>query len=45
MRFQAYQTVFAGAFGHIYGHMHIFGFGHDGTDWTQFLDAPGAREA
>lgn len=43
MRQQAYQTVFAGAFGHTYGHERVFGFGHDGANWKEFLDAPGAR--
>lgn len=41
-RHQAYQTVFAGAFGHTYGHERVFGFGRDGWDWTKALDAPGA---
>jgi hypothetical protein len=43
VRQQAYQTVLAGAFGHTYGHERVFGFGTDGADWTQHLDAPGAR--
>jgi len=43
MRQQAYQTVFAGAFGHVYGHERVFAFGTDGVDWTQHLDTPGAR--
>ena len=42
-RFQAYQTVFAGAFGHTYGHERVFGFGKDGWDWNKELDSPGAR--
>lgn len=42
VRQQAYQTVFAGAFGHTYGHERVFGFGTDGVDWKTFLDAPGA---
>ena len=42
VRQQAYQTVFAGAFGHTYGHERVFGFGADGMDWKAFLDAPGA---
>lgn len=44
-RQQAWQTVFAGAFGHTYGHEHIFSFGHEegGWDWMKELDAPGAR--
>jgi len=43
VRQQAYQTVLAGAFGHGYGHERVFGFGHDGVDWTAHLDSPGAR--
>lgn len=43
VRQQAYQTVFAGAFGHTYGHERVFGFGHDGVDWKAHLDSPGAR--
>jgi hypothetical protein len=43
VRQQAYQTVFAGAFGHTYGHERVFGFGNDGWDWRKELDAPGAR--
>ena len=43
VRQQAYQTVFAGAFGHTYGHERVFGFGLDQADWKAFLDAPGAR--
>jgi hypothetical protein len=42
-RIQAYQTVFAGAFGHTYGHERVFGFGLDGVDWKEHLDSPGAR--
>ncbi len=42
-RQQAWQTVFAGAFGHTYGHERVFGFGKDGWDWKKELDAPGAR--
>lgn len=42
-RQQAYQTVFAGAFGHVYGHERVFGFGNDGVDWTPHLESPGAR--
>ena len=42
VRFQAYQTVFSGAFGHTYGHERVFGFGDDGWDWKRELDAPGA---
>lgn len=43
VRQQAYQTVFAGAFGHTYGHERVFGFGHDGVKWKEFLDTHGAR--
>lgn len=43
MRQQAYQTVFAGAFGHVYGHERVFAFGNDGVDWTHYLVTPGAR--
>ncbi len=43
VRQQAYQTVFAGAFGHTYGHERVFGFGNDGVDWKAHLDSPGAR--
>lgn len=48
-RFQAYQTVLAGAFGHTYGHERIFGFGQEdwagkkGWDWKNELQSPGAR--
>jgi hypothetical protein len=43
VRQQAYQTVFAGAFGHTYGHERVFGFGQDKADWKAHLHAPGAR--
>ena len=43
-RQQAWQTVFAGAFGHTYGHERIFGFGKDGWDWKKELAAPGANQ-
>jgi len=50
MRFQSYQTVFAGGFGITYGHMNIFGFPTEdagksgGSDkaWERRLDDPGA---
>lgn len=42
-RFQAWQTVFVGAFGTTYGHERVFGFGNDGWDWKKELDAPGAQ--
>jgi hypothetical protein len=50
IRFQSYQTVFAGGFGVTYGHMNVFGFGigdvgksidHD-KKWENSLDDPGA---
>lgn len=40
MRFQAYQTVFAGGFGHTYGHEYVFGFT---GNWAKQLDDAGAR--
>jgi hypothetical protein len=43
VRQQAYQTVFAGAFGFTYGHERVFGFGFDRADWKGFLNTPGAR--
>lgn len=43
MRQQAWQSVFAGAFGFTYGHERVFGFGRDGADWQAHLDSPGAR--
>ncbi len=43
VRQQAYQTVLSGAFGHVYGHERIFGFGFDGAKWREFMDTPGAR--
>jgi hypothetical protein len=43
MRYQAYQTVLGGAFGHTYGHERIFSFGADDWDWKSALDSPGAR--
>jgi hypothetical protein len=42
-RQQAWQTVLAGGFGHVYGHERVFSFGVDGADWNAYLDAPGAR--
>ena len=50
MRFQSYQTVFAGGFGVTYGHMDVFGFGGKdvgksvdrGKAWEGRLDDPGA---
>jgi hypothetical protein len=40
MRFQAYQTVFAGGFGHTYGHEYVFGFR---GNWAHELNDPGAQ--
>lgn len=42
VRQQAWQTVFAGSFGHTYGHESVFGFGAIGADWRAVLDKPGA---
>ncbi len=44
VRFQAYQSVFAGGFGFTYGHERVFGFGKDGADWRNYLAAPGALQ-
>jgi hypothetical protein len=41
VRFQAYQTVFAGGHGHTYGHENVFKFG---PDWRRDLDAAGAAQ-
>ena len=41
VRFQAYQTVFAGAFGYTYGHMSIWDFL---PEWEEKLDSPGAND-
>jgi hypothetical protein len=43
VRQQAWQTVFAGACGHTYGHERVFGFGVSGVDWRPSMDSPGAR--
>ena len=40
-RFQAYQTVFPGGFGNMYGHMSIWEFK---SDWVTKLQAPGAKD-
>ncbi len=40
-RFQAYQTVFAGAFGNTYGNMSIWGLD---SDWKDHLNDPGALD-
>ncbi len=40
-RFQAYQTVFSGGFGSMYGHMSIWEFK---SDWAAKLSAPGAQD-
>ena len=52
IRFQSYQTVFAGGFGITYGHMHILGFGIKETHitidpdkkWENCLDDPGTMD-
>jgi len=41
VRFQAYQTVFAGGFGYTYGHMSIWDFD---SDWETQMDDPGAND-
>jgi len=41
VRFQAYQTVFAGGFGYTYGHMSIWDFD---SDWKTKMQAPGAND-
>ena len=41
IRFQSYQTVFAGGFGITYGNMNIY---HFGGNWESCLDDPGARQ-
>jgi len=41
VRFQAYQTVFYGAFGYTYGHMSIWDFA---SDWKTKLQASGAND-
>jgi len=41
VRFQAYQTIFAGGFGYTYGHMSIWDFL---PEWEEKLDAPGAND-
>lgn len=43
VRQQAYQTIFAGGFGHTYGHERVFGFGYDKADWKQYMETPGVR--
>jgi len=40
-RFQAYQTVFAGGFGHTYGNMSIWDFD---PDWTSKINDPGGKD-
>jgi len=52
IRFQSYQTVFAGGLGITYGHMNMFGFGikevritlDPDTRWESSLDDPGAMD-
>jgi hypothetical protein len=41
IRFQAYQIVFAGAFGHVYGHETVFRYG---SGWRSRLQSPGALD-
>ena len=41
VRFQAYQTVFAGGFGYTYGHMSIWDFA---SDWKSKMQSPGAKD-
>ena len=50
VRYQAYQSVFSGGFGHVYGHEGVFSFGAPvghaaSVDWKANLDAPGAAQA
>ena len=50
VRYQAYQSVFSGGFGHVYGHEGVFSFGASvghaaSVDWKANLDAPGAVQA
>jgi PKD repeat protein len=42
IRIQAYQTVFSGGFGHVYGHQLVYGFNSTSTQWFDQLDDPGA---
>lgn len=51
VRLQAYQTVFAGGLGHVYGNEDIYRFGPswrrergDGEFWRSRLDTPGALD-
>jgi len=49
IRYQAYQSVFSGGFGHVYGHEGVFSFGltepHAAdVDWRRNLEAPGAQQ-
>ncbi len=41
VRFQAYQTVFAGGFGEVYGNMSIWDFE---SDWKERINDPGANQ-
>lgn len=48
VRAQAYEALFAGAAGHVYGHEDVWHFDAPGVqaprvDWDAALDAPGAR--
>ncbi len=44
IRIQAYQTVFSGAFGHVYGQNNVYGFSSTSSDWYQKLSDPGATD-
>lgn len=39
IRYQAYQSLMAGAFGHLYGNRYVWNYD---TDWERHLDDPGA---
>lgn len=41
MRFQAYQSLMAGAFGHLYGNRYVWNYD---TDWENHLEDPGGRD-
>ncbi|MCK5680734.1 DUF4038 domain-containing protein, partial [bacterium] len=41
VRFQAYQTIFAGGFGFTYGHMSVWDLG---SNWKSKMQAPGAND-
>jgi hypothetical protein len=47
VRLQAYQSLFAGAFGHTYGHTYIWAFDSEtesGWKWRVHLEAPGRTQ-